>query len=32
VMARLRMPMVPHVLTAAAVVAAFGFVLLVALP
>lgn len=31
-MARLRMPMVPHVLTAAAVVAAFGFVLLVALP
>jgi formate hydrogenlyase subunit 4 len=32
VMARLRMPLVPHVLTAAAVTAAFGFVLLVTLP
>jgi formate hydrogenlyase subunit 4 len=32
VMARLRMPLVPHVLTAAGVIAAFGFVLLVALP
>jgi formate hydrogenlyase subunit 4 len=32
VMARLRMPAVPHVLTAAGVIAAFGFVLSVALP
>ncbi|HEX5105452.1 MAG TPA: NADH-quinone oxidoreductase subunit H [Pirellulaceae bacterium] len=32
VMARLRMTLVPHVLTAAAVIAAFGFVLLVTLP
>lgn len=32
VMARLRMMLVPHVLTAAAVTAAFGFVLLVTLP
>jgi formate hydrogenlyase subunit 4 len=32
VMARLRMTLVPHVLTAAGVIAAFGFVLLVALP
>jgi formate hydrogenlyase subunit 4 len=32
VMARLRMVLVPHVLTAAAVTAAFGFVLLVTLP
>jgi hypothetical protein len=30
--ARLRMVLVPHVLTAAAVTAAFGFVLLVTLP
>src|SRR4029079_15120239 len=32
VMARLRMPLVPHVLTAAGVTAAFGFILLIALP
>lgn len=32
VMARLRMTLVPHVLTAAAVTAAFGFILLVTLP
>ena len=32
VMARLRMPLVPHVLTAAGVIAAFGFILLVVLP
>ena len=32
VMARLRMTAVPHVLTAAGVMAAFGFVLLVTLP
>lgn len=32
VMARLRMPMVPHALTAAGVIAAFGFVLLVTMP
>ena len=32
VMARLRMMLVPHVLTAAAVTAAFGFVLLVTMP
>jgi formate hydrogenlyase subunit 4 len=32
VMARLRMPMVPHALTAAGVIVAFGFVLLVTVP
>jgi formate hydrogenlyase subunit 4 len=32
VMARLRMPLVPHVLTAAGVTAALGFILLVAMP
>jgi formate hydrogenlyase subunit 4 len=32
VMARLRMPLVPHVLTAAGVIAAFGFILLVVVP
>jgi len=32
VMARLRMPLVPHVLTAAGVIAAFGFILLLVAP